>query len=144
MFPSFDSHPEDLPPQPWKNFVKVRKSLLNFYDDEWWGVNDADKNEMKTLLRQWGVRPEVTCPKPPAWPDFELVMPKMQSRPPQITMTRRPPPLIPAPYHPFAKPKSARRRGGARGRGGARRGRGGVRGGRGVAGSRPPGERFEA
>ena len=131
VMPSLDSQPEACPPQTWKNFSKVRQSLLSFYNDEWWGVNDADKNEMKTLFRQWGDSPEITCPKPAAWPDFEMLMPRLQARPPQVIMVPRPSPLITAPYHPFAIPKPLRRRGarerggGARGRGGGARGRGG-------------------
>ena len=141
VMPSIDSHPESCPPQKWKNFDKVRKTLLPFYNDEWWGVKADDKHEMKMWFRKWGHSPQNTCPKPAAWPDFELTMPRLERRPPVVIMVPRPPPLIPAPYHPFAIPKPARRHGAvrrSRGRGARAQGRGrGARGrsrGRGVRG----------
>ena len=121
--PSWDSKPTVCPPQQWKHYDEVRKSLHQFYSDDWWGVGDSDKYEMEMLLRKWGENPSLSCPDPPEWPDFTVVMPIPAvplSRP--VEPPRRPAPLITAPYQPLAMPRSrGRGRGRARGRG---RGRG--------------------
>ena len=125
--PPFDSCPPPCPPQKWKQFDKVKKSLESFYNDDWWGVSAADKYEMKTLLRVWGDKPEDACPLPPEWSDFTDVISSF-ARPPRacVSPPRRPPPLVPAPYQPLGLrvPRRGRGRGRtARGRGRGNRGR---------------------
>ena len=41
--PGLDTRPPVCPPQPWKKWDEIRKSLHEFYSDEWWGVNPVDK-----------------------------------------------------------------------------------------------------
>ena len=41
--PVYDSCPTSCPPQKWKDFHKVSKSLTTFYNDRWWGVITDDK-----------------------------------------------------------------------------------------------------
>ena len=129
--PAYDSCPPACPPQKWKNFAEVKKSLTSFYDDSWWGISAADKQEMKTLLQKWGNKPERECPLPPEWPNFEEVMPRVTSQPITIDAPRRAPPLIAAPYVPLGMGRKRRRRNGrghgrGRGRGRAANGRGRV------------------
>ena len=64
--PSFDSSPAVCPPQQWKKFAAVKRTLSQFYNDRWSGVNIRDKCEMLDLLRAWGDDPSPMCPLPPA------------------------------------------------------------------------------
>ena len=106
VLPSFNSSPLACPPQKWKNFDKVKKTLTQFYNDKWSGVNAQDKWEMLNLLRSWGNDPSPMCAPPPTWSNFETVMPRTDTPLPKpVDVPRRVPPLILASYQPLGLPK---------------------------------------